>query len=331
MGIILITGATGFVGSHLSECLIKKDFKLRSLTRKTSNVSHLKKLGIDLVFGDLNDEKSLHDAVKGVSIVIHSAALMSNYDWLPRDEYYRVNVTGTKNLLESCIKEGIEHFIHISSTGVYGETGAEPAKENHPYGNDLSDYEWSKCEAEKMVLEYQARYKIPVTILRLAQLYGSRMLYGWLNTAKRIKSNKMRIVGMGNGRIQPTHIKDVLQACLPAIKNKNSLENIYNIAGKEIVTIREVFNLMSCLIKADPPKSLPYLPVYGLSLVIERLPLFFRKGDLALLTSHRIKLLRQDRIYCIDKAKKELGYSPSIGLRDGMEEMINWFVSNKYL
>lgn len=114
----LITGATGFIGSHIAERLVKDGEEVTALVRNTSKLDFLKSIGVKLAYGDINDIVSVRDAMKGMDVVYHSAALAD--EWISYEEAYRVNVEGTKNLLECARESGIKRFVFISSLAVLG-------------------------------------------------------------------------------------------------------------------------------------------------------------------------------------------------------------------
>jgi nucleoside-diphosphate-sugar epimerase len=134
---VLVTGATGFAGGHLSEELINQGYKVRALSLPDQNVEKLKKLGVELIFGDLTKKKTLALAVKDVEIVFHIAAIYREQN-VPRQLFFDVNVGGTKNLLEAALEAGVRRFVHCSTVGVQGEIKNPPATETAPY--NAGDY-----------------------------------------------------------------------------------------------------------------------------------------------------------------------------------------------
>lgn len=114
----LVTGGSGFLGSHLVETLVARGENVRTLVRPTSKIAHLENLGVDLVYGDLNDIQSLRAATQGMERVYHCAALAT--DWGAWETFRGANVTGVRNLLEASLEAGAGKFIHVSSSDVYG-------------------------------------------------------------------------------------------------------------------------------------------------------------------------------------------------------------------
>ncbi len=169
--LVLITGATGFIGSHLAEELHRKGYKLRCLVRKTSNLRWLKHLPIEYIYGDLFDAEMLRRSVEGVDYVYHVAGVTKAKN---REEYFRGNHLGTRNLLDAVreVKPDLKRFILVSSLAAVGPSlNGQPVDETTHY-HPITSYGESKMEAEKECL--QLTDSIPVTVVRPPAVYGPR-------------------------------------------------------------------------------------------------------------------------------------------------------------
>lgn len=323
---VLLTGATGFIGSHLLEPLGRRNYQIYALVRKNNNRHYLNNNSIKIIEGDLLDTESLKLIPKDVNVVIHAGALMSNWDGASRDDFCQTNVVGTKNLISSLLdNQKLEHFIHISTVGVYGNTGNEPKKECAPYGKNLSHYEWSKAEAEKLLLGYVN--KIPMTILRIGLLYGPRMRYGWTNAMDMIRKNKMAVIGNGKALIQLTYIDDAIEGIIGAICNEKCKREIFNICGIERFPLGEVFKVIAEELGSARVKSMPYYPIYVLAAFLEFIPSWIKPEPLRLLTCHRVSFFRNSHLYDISKANEYFGYTPNFKIREGVKRMVAWYLS----
>ena len=177
---ILITGAAGFIGSHLSEYFIKKNFKVRVFDRYNSfnsfgwlDQSELKK-DMDCVLGDVRDYDSVYKAMKGCDGVIHLAALIGiPYSYYSPLAYVKTNVEGTYNILEAAKNLKIENIITTSTSEIYGSAKYLPINEIHPI-NSQSPYAASKVAADQIALSYYRSFNLPVKILRPFNTYGPR-------------------------------------------------------------------------------------------------------------------------------------------------------------
>lgn len=330
-GTILVTGGTGFVGRHVVRALVSAGWHVRVLIRPSRVLEFTQSFPeVQVVSGDLlDDADTLRKACANIFTIIHSAALMANADWAPKAEYFRVNVEGTRRLLAAASANDVKHVIHISTVGVLGTPTKIPADESHPYGQDLSIYEWSKRESEKVVLEYIRTGRIRGTVLRLAQLYGPGMKYGWPQTARAIRNGTMRIAGSGNALLHLTHIADVVHAIILVLSHlERAQAEVFNVAGPQAVPMRDVFGILADLLGAPPPKHVPYSLVYSAAAILSVVPYKLKPGQLKFLDMHRVKFFSKDHVYDIAKAKNVLGFSPYIAAREGFRD---WIMSGDLL
>jgi nucleoside-diphosphate-sugar epimerase len=325
---ILLTGATGFVGRHLIIELITKYRDITVLARKTSDISSLRNSGIKIKYGELSDVSSLANAADNIDIIIHLAALMSDKDYLPYSDFYKTNVLGTRNLL-SVSSGRIKQFILVSTVGVFGATPRKGLDESAPYGRVISKYERSKVEAEKYALDFCAKNKVNLTILRLGQLYGPGMKYGWPQVLRSIEGSRMFILGKGEKLLHLTNIQDAVNGILVVIDNEKSYGEIFNICAKDACEVKEVFFMMADKLDKPNPKFIPLFPVYCLAAVMELFPRKIKPKALQYLDTHRLGFFRFNHVYKINKAQALLGYFPKISLEEGITELVSWYKKDK--
>jgi len=247
---------------------------------------------------------------------------MANKDYLPREEFRKTNVIGTKRLIESLEECEVKQFIQISTVGVYGSTGLEPVNEESGYGEKLSDYEWSKMEAEKKALECCQKLGIPLTILRLGLVYGENMAYGWPQMIDNVVKGRMRIIGKGNNRIQLSYIRDIVEGITRVIGNKRSCGVTLNLCGAQIYRIENIFYTIADILKVSRPPKVPFFPVYLLSGILKLIPESFKPKSIKLLTPHRVRFFKDNRVYNIKKAKEIMNFYPKYDLEEGMANTI---------
>jgi nucleoside-diphosphate-sugar epimerase len=260
----------------------------------------------------------------GMRCVIHSAALMADADWAPKEEFYRVNVEGTQRLLAVASAAGVENLVYLSTVGVLGNPSRIPADESVPYGHDLSVYEWSKREAEQVVLQWIRAEQLRGTVLRLAQMYGPGMRYGWPQTIEALRNGSMWIPGRGDALLHLTHIDDVVQAIGLVLSQPNrAAGEIFNVAGPEAVPIREIFYDLADILDVPRPTHLPYFLVYGAAQLLSVVPYGFKPARLKLLDAHRVMFFNKDHAYDTGKAKSCLGFAPKISITEGFR---NWIL-----
>ena len=208
---VLVTGATGFIGQHLVRELVRRNYTVKCLIHRRPFKDKRLEEAVETVIGDITDVSSVRKALKGVNIVFHLAALLGRWQSeYPEYEYYRVNFLGTKLLVEESVKVGVDHFIYLSTTGVFGKVKECPADENYPC-NPIFPYEKSKYLAE-LVVKNAIDGGFPATIIRASHVYGS----GDMNTLKIFKLIKnfkvFSLIDGGRAVFQPIYVEDLVEA-----------------------------------------------------------------------------------------------------------------------
>ena len=246
---ILITGATGFVGSHLTELCVEKGFEVVAFDRYNSNYNlgwlekSKYKNDINFVFGDIRDYDSVLKALQGCSVVFHLAALIGiPYSYISPQAYIKTNIEGTYNILESAKHLDIEQSIITSTSEVYGSAKYVPINEEHPL-NAQSPYSASKISADHLTLSYWSSFQLPVKIIRPFNIYGPRQSSRAVIPSIIIQAlNKKKEIKLGN--IDPsrdfTFVKDTCNAYLDIIKIKSFFGKAVNVGSNTEHTINNI-------------------------------------------------------------------------------------------
>ncbi|GJM42109.1 MAG: dihydroflavonol-4-reductase [Ardenticatenaceae bacterium] len=230
---ILITGATGFLGRHLLPRLVQLGYPLRAVVRPSSNTNFLQKLGVELAYAeDITDGAAITQACVGCDQIIHAAGLFRF--WGEKDEFWRTNVEGTTAVLTAASHHPIQRFIHISSIAVVGKPPTNrPIDENTPC-NPLEPYQQSKLEAENRVLAAHTEHGLPAIVLRPGAFYGpwGRYAFNRLFFEEPLKGWRIKV---DNGRhiTFPVFVPDVVQGVELALEN-GRFGQIYNICGQSL-------------------------------------------------------------------------------------------------
>lgn len=329
---ILVTGATGLIGSHLVERLRARGRNVRVLVRSTSDLRRLRGLGLELAYGDVRDYWAVREAVKGADVVYHLAGVMR--DWGPRQLFLNVNVGGTEHVCRACVAEGVERLIHISSvaaTGMEDYPGVKDeraplitdSRKHHPYC-------YSKAEGERVVRRYVLAHGLKVTILRPSYAYGPRELnVGLYIVARLLQRHFYLLPGDGRNYHQMIYVTDVARGMELALQPQ-ATGQIYILVGPR-TTAREVY---SALARAMGRREVIYVPrlvgrVLGVSL--NAIYTAARARRAPLVTPFRLGILVNNNAWDGSKAERELGFRYQVGLEEGMQSAVHWWRTHGYL
>lgn len=324
---VLVTGASGFTGSHLARLLVEEGHQVRALVRPNRRLDRLEGVPLERCEGDLTDPASLARAVAGVERVLHVAAVYREAR-LP-DAYYReANVEGTRRLAEAAVAEGGVPFLYCSTCGVHGEVDP-PADEEAPYRpGDI--YQTTKVEAERAVMALHRERALPAVILRPVGIYGPgdrRFLKLFRGVARRT----FPMIGRGEVFYHLTHVEDVARGFLAASKSPQTVAGeAFILAGARYTTVRELVNLIAEKAGVRPPRlRLPAAPLRFMAAVCEDLcrPL----GIEPPLHRRRLDFFLKHRAFRIDKAREHLGWEPKVDLPEGIEQTLAWYRQQGWL
>jgi nucleoside-diphosphate-sugar epimerase len=275
---------------------------------------------LEIVYGDLRDQAAIARAVEGVHVVYNIAALYRQAG-LPRDAYQAVNATAVGQLVERAARAGAARVVHCSTVGVHGDIKYPPANEDAPLRpGDI--YQVTKVDGEARAREASARFGIEVTIVRPSGIYGAgdrRLLKLFAYALKRFP-----ILGSGRIYYHLTHIDDLVrgfQLCgeLPAAANRT-----YILAGGEVTTLNELAALIADVGGVPPQRvHLPVWPVWLAGALCEAVCAPF--GIEPPLYRRRVDFFTKSRAFDTTRARVELGYVPTVGLRDGIVRTLEWY------
>lgn len=333
MGKILITGAGGFIGSHLVDLLLKEEGceRLRLFVKTGEKLNNLPDENFDIVYGDIRNKKSVKKAMVGVDTVYHLAARI-DFDGKTYSEYEDVNVRGTQNLIDECKGRKISKFIFFSSIGVYGlPAGIGEIKgwdETHPktYTNY---YGRSKLEGEEAIIRAHNEFGLPFSIIRPASVYGPREIGPTYALYKSIKDGRFAMIGDGQNLMHYIYVKDLVDAARKGEKSGLKASD-YIIAGEKAEKFEDIVRYIGKSINVKIPAfSIPR----WVALVISH-PLGFIKDLTGLsmpLFPSRVKTMTTTYYYDISRAKMELGWRPKVSFEKGSRITGKWYQENGYL
>jgi nucleoside-diphosphate-sugar epimerase len=322
----LITGATGFVGSHVAEACIAHGLTVSTLARPTSDTALLERLGVAIHRGDLTDAALLRKAVEPADVIIHCAAKVGERGRV--EDYRAVNVEALRQLLEACKGRPLHRFVHMSSLGVYAARHHYGTDETEPLPDDHIDgYTQTKVEAERLVMDFYQRFGIPVVVLRPGFVYGPRDRIVMPKLIKRMAADEMHYLGGDQRALNTIYVGNLVDAVFLALDNPGAVGQAYNLTDGEHVTRQRFFETISAGLNL--PKPHQRLPKPVAALVVRFLRWQGRraihKGKEPWIPPARLKFLSLNLDFSIEKAQRELGYRPRVSFEQGLRETIAWY------
>ena len=317
----LITGGTGFTGSHLARRLLEKGQKVVILARPESNFLPLKEIGADIVIGDVRDRTAIDRAMKGVDLVFHIAAAFREAKL--SDEVYRcINVEGTRNVLEAGMKYGVRRIIHCSTIGVHGDVDFAPASEDSPFKpGDI--YQTTKLEGELLAMRYFREKNAPVVAVRPCGIYGPGDMR-FLKLFRAIARKKFVMIGDGKTLWHPVYIEDLVTGFELAAEKEGILGEVFIIGGEKYLSLNELVSKIAGVLGVSPPRwHIPVTPVRIAGAVCEYL--FRPFGFEPPIHRRRVDFFCKSRAFDISKAKKVLGYFPEYDIDKGLRLTAEWY------
>lgn len=325
---ILVTGATGFLGSALVAELLKRRQAVRVLARDDKKARQQFGEAVTIIRGDITDAAPVRQAVAGASTIYHLAGRLY-HPHIAEELYRQTHVEGTRILLKACLGQTqLRRIVHASTTGVHGITGNSPATEDAPFA-PTNAYEATKAEGELLALKACQEQGLPVTVARPGLVYGPGDLH-LLGFFRSIKKGLFRVIDGGKAPLHPVYIDDLIAALLLCTECSQAVGRSYNIAGERFVSVRELAAAIArALGKKLPAGSIPLWLANLASDVFALVP--GMKGERAPLTRSRVQFLTNSRMYNIGRATSELNYIPCIALEEGMRRTAEWYYAHGYL
>ena len=325
---IVVTGATGFLGSALVTELIKRQQSVRILARDEKKARQQFGDAVTIIPGDVTDAVQVQQAVDGATTIYHLAGRLYHPS-IPAELYHQTHVEGTHTLLKACQGHTqLRRIVHVSTTGVHGLTGEMPAAEDALFA-PTNPYEATKLEGEQLALKAHQEQGLPVTVVRPGLVYGPGDLH-LLGFFAAIKKGLFRVIDDGKALLHPVYIDDLIAALLLCAERPQATGRSYNIAGERPVTVRELATAIAHALGRElPTGSIPLWLANLASDIFAVMP--GMRGERAPLTRSRVKFLTNSRIYDISRAISEMGYAPKVGLEEGMKLTASWYYKHHYL
>ncbi len=325
---ILVTGGTGFTGKALVRRLLDLGHEVVALDYKEGlRTAELREQGAEVVLGSVTDEEVVRRAMDGAEVVHHLAAAFREMN-VPDSHYWQVNVEGTRNVLEAALAQGVRKFIYCSTCGVHGNIDHPPGGEDAPI-QPADYYQRSKYEAEPLVREFNHK-GLPAVILRPAAIYGPGDPERFLMIFRRVARGSFPMLGDGRTWYHPLYVDNLVDAFVLAMRDGVGDGEAYLIADDRYLEIEDLVRRVGRALGVDVKvPHYPAWPVVAASHVVEKACRPF--GITPPIFPRRVEWYRQNRAFRIDKARRELGYEPKVGIDEGLRRTADWYRQEGYL
>lgn len=329
---VLVTGATGLLGSHLIERLRARGDQARALVRPSSDARFLDELGVEVVRGDLTDPAACDRALDGVGVVFHCAAKVG--DWGSWREFQVGCMDATRTLAEAAVRAGVGRFVHVSSTSAYGHPTdrEEPITEDHPLGENvwlLDYYTRSKVECERLLWEMSNAGRLPLTVIRPSWLFGERDRTTIPRLIQEFRWKRVSIVGKGDNPLSAVYAGVVADAAILAADDPGSAGEAYNITSHEPITQREFLDMLADALGAPRVTGrFPFWLAYYGGLTLELRERALRSKKPPRVTRYGAWLLGRYLSYSTEKARGKLGWSPAFSYQESIGRTVDWFLAD---
>ena len=322
-GPVLVTGGTGALGPGLVRGLTGAGFSVRVFARDLPSPGALPE-DVELLIGDLGDREGLRKAVEGVKLVFHLAALLHIPNPAPElhSEYWRVNVEGTRSVVEECLAAGVERLVYFSTISVYGPTLPIEADEDTP-PHPESIYAKTKLAGEDVVRAARnPRTGDPLgVVLRMAAIYGPRMKGNYPRLVKALSRGLFIPVGRGDNRRTVVHEEDAVRAAVLAGRHPRAPGRVYNVSDGEIHLLREIIAVICDVIGRRPPRLfLPARPARWLARGADGVAGLL---GYSLNLTETIEKFVEDVAVRGERIRQELQFRPLYGLQEGWRQAVS--------
>jgi nucleoside-diphosphate-sugar epimerase len=340
---ILVTGASGFIGGHVTRYLAEQGLEVSCLVRDPGKTGFISDLPVRIIKGDILDTISLKSALSGMDAIIHTAARCA--DWGSFESFYNVNVTGTLNVLQAAVSNSIKRVIITGSVSSYGEEDfkglkdeTSPYNSHYPYFLDrcipsgMNHYRDTKALCTQKAIEYAENHGLNLIILEPVWVYGeNEFSSGFYEYLKTVRSGMFLMPGSRTNTFHVIYAGDLARGYYLACTG--NLEGIHRIilgnpsAGK----MAEIYGLFCEKAGLKKPLFLPKFITYPVGLVIELIYHAFRLKSAPTLTRGRVNMLYDSNAFNTSKASLLLGFDNMIPLEEGIRKTVCWYKDNKFI
>lgn len=311
---VLVTGGAGFIGRAIAD-------RLRADGDDVAGVDLAADPEAGVVAGDTTAPAAWRGHLEGCDAVIHTAAVVSNA--VDLDEQWRVNVLGTRRVIEAARDAGVRRFVHLSSIRAFSDTAfPDGVTEDHPVRPDGNPYVDTKIASEHVALQAQAAGEIETTIIRPGDVYGPGSVPWVLKPLDAIRSGQFLLPARGAGVHSPVYVEDLVAGVVLALRSPAAAGQVFTIAGPRGVRSDEYFGHLYRMLGRRGPLAIPTAPAVALAAVADRVNRL--RGARSEVNAISMRYLARRGTYSIEKARRVLGYEPAVDLDEGMRRTEAW-------
>lgn len=318
---VLVTGATGFIGSRLAERLsLQEEAEVTGTGRKPERITDLRTYNVEPVSLDIRDTEKLERAIEGKEIIFHTAAVMDT----DPDTARSVNIEATEALVQLAGKAGVRRIVHISTVGAYDMVDKTEVDESTPLAlNHPATYHRTKAIGEKRAFEIAGKKGVEMTVVRPSMVYGPGHGIWTVGMFENVREGKPVFLGDGSTYFNPVYIDDVVDALVLCAKSPQAPGEGFNLSS-EVTTWRDFMDYYGKLCGKEPR---------GIPLFLARLIVMANKipGVNTPIDQGFIEMANSRKYFSIDKAEKLLGWSPQVNLEEGMAQSAQWLKEEGFL
>ena len=340
---VLITGANGFIGSHVAELFVSKGYHVGCLVRKDSNLDNIKDLDINIHYSDIRDEKNVTASLKDYDSVIHVAAMAK--DWGKYDDFYEINVEGTLNVLKACKENKINQIILTSSCSVYGEENTNtvkneksPLNSHYNYFLDqifpcrMNYYRDTKRIAKEKAIIFAKENNLNVSFIEPVWVFGEREFNtGFYEYIKTAKEKIPFLPGSKKNNFHIIYVKELARAYLLAIEKKLKDIHSFLIGNNKVDKMEYIYTLFCKEAGFKKPRNLPQWLIYPIGFFLEFIYTFFNCKNPPILTRSRVKMFYDNIEYSTKKANEILKFESEYDLKESIKKTVDWYKNNNLL
>jgi len=325
-GKVLVTGAAGFVGSHLVRRLLERGQRVVCLVRPGESLHRLDGLSVERVEGDLTRPDGLDACLEGVDTVYHLAAVLGG---VPEEYFHRINCGGTRTLVERILRKGrpLQRFLFVSSIAAVGPSGRGRTNSEQTPCQPVSAYGASKMAAEQYLLGLE---ELPVTVVRLPLVYGPGSDGGLFVFFKML--NRRLKLKFGEGETNVAYVGDVAEGLIRAAQSPRTVGKTYILGEENPYRSSEIMRAITGVLgKRAVPIPMPYGLLYGVALLLEGVARVQR--TVPVLTRDELRGYLGHRYWRFDtsRAVRDFGYVSQTPLREGVARTADWYRSQRWI